>query len=116
MSRSILRNTIIVLSGLLVVGCASSDIQTGPPIGYRLMAGGLGVVGSDKEVSFGRSEVGAITALEKLAGTAISIEVNGNCDAKQVRFSDGLVANFRGNSFEGWQTADGQNAGLSCPV
>lgn len=78
------------------------------------MADGLGVAGSPQEVSFGRSEAGAVVALEKLAGPASSIEINTACDAKQMKFADGLVANFRGNSFEGWQSPNGQSAGLTC--
>ncbi len=99
-----------------LTACATPESTVMTPIGYRLIADGLGVAGSLQEVSFGRSEAGAVIALEKLAGPAMSIEINAACDAKQMKFSDGLVANFRGNSFEGWQMLDGQSAGLACAV
>lgn len=112
---------IVRVLGATAVICALTacqpplDVDEDKPLGYELRPTGIGVIGSTKEVSFGRVQPGAIVSLSKLAGQPIELRRNDTCGADQYIFRDGLTINVVRGSFDGWQSSDGRSSGLACP-
>ena len=95
-------------AGFVVAVCVAPGPprDTAPAGNLVLRESGFGVAGTDLEISFGRSEAGAVRSATKLIGAApVNVVRSGACT--RYLWPNGLAMDFRNGSFAGW-VSDGR--------
>ncbi|MEL6523427.1 MAG: hypothetical protein AAFQ66_20810 [Pseudomonadota bacterium] len=93
----------------------------GDPNEPLLLADGIYVPATDQAIGFGRDQAGAIASMTRLFGEPVRERTAtcGGSTVNQVFWGGGLVTNFVGGAFQGWQVVESggvtvDQAGIIC--